>query len=399
MHGAGRGWQPTIGATVCYVGNVAKFLALRVVPLYRPLRHRDLCIPSRHTPRTVVGRQHTSTERGKHIASTSDMDPCDRLWAELIFPWCDGQALLRLRAVCRAFLAQLNASPARLWLPLTMAVSRMRYGERLAGGAGVERAMKREEVTRGNCDAGRFTRGPVLDVDDGDDMMYVGGRIAVLCSRAVHLFDVDTGARVASIDAGSGFFLDDAVVDRWIPFLARDGRVLLLDCVAARRVEMAPADPSRDWNSFTVAGPCVAYRTSQGTDVTVVHISGGADGATIVRETARVRLASAYDRFVLCERGHSYLLHDNENDTLQLFDIATGQLKRTFTRRACSPLLVLLCDGLTDVSIIAAVPSRIDSFPFYSECDFVLARCRDDVSVVFRISGNAAVLRRAVAAR
>ncbi len=79
-----------------------------------------------------------------------------------------------------------------------------------------------------------------------------------------------------------------------------------------------------------------------------MHISGGPDDATIVRETARVRLAKA-DRFALCERGHSYLLHDNENGTLQLFDVATGQLKRTFTRRACSPLIVLLCDELAHV--------------------------------------------------
>ncbi len=271
------------------------------------------------------------------------MDPRDRLWAELIFPWCEPVALLRLRAVCRAFLGQLNLS--RLWLPVTMELPRMRYDERLAGWAGVERAMTREEVTRANCDAGRCTRGPVLEGHDGDAyrVMYVGGRIAVFCHRAVHLFDVDTGARVASLDVGGSDFHNAAAVDRWIPYAANDNRVLLLDCVAARLVEMAPADTSDGYSRFTVAGPCVSYRMSQGTDVTVFHISGGPDGATIVRETARVRLASTADRFALCERGHSYLLHDGHIGTLQLFDIATGQLKRTFTRRACSPLIVLLC--------------------------------------------------------
>ncbi len=212
--------------------------------------------------------------------------------------------------------------------------------------------MKREAVTRANCDAGRCTRGPVLDVHEMHEMrdvMYVGGRIAVVCSHAVHLFDVDTGARVASIDIGGGDFHNAAVVDRWIPFAAHDGRALLLDCVAARLVEMAPADASRSSGWFTVAGPCVSYEATQGPDVTVVHISGGPDGATIARETARVRLASTRDQFVLCERGHSYLLCDVLNKTLQLFDVATGQLKRTFTRRACSPLIVLLCDELTDV--------------------------------------------------
>ncbi len=59
--------------------------------------------------------------------------------------------------------------------------------------------------------------------------------------------------------------------------------------------------------------------------------------------------ANANGLFVLCERGRSYLLHDWQTGTLQLFDVATGQLKRIFTRRACSPLIVLLCDELTDV--------------------------------------------------
>ena len=85
------------------------------------------------------------------------MDPRDRLWHDLVFVRCDASALLSLRAVCRTFRAQLRDS--RLWLPLTMVVSRMRYDERLAGWAGVERAMKREDVTRANCDAGRYTRG------------------------------------------------------------------------------------------------------------------------------------------------------------------------------------------------------------------------------------------------
>ncbi len=128
------------------------------------------------------------------------MDPHSRLWEQLIFAQCDVSALLALRAVCRAFRAQLRDS--RLWLPLTLVVSRMRYDKRLAGWAGVERAMKREEVTRANCEAGRCTRGPMLDVRDYEAyrVMYVGGRIAVRCRRAVHLFDVDTGARVASMD-------------------------------------------------------------------------------------------------------------------------------------------------------------------------------------------------------
>ncbi len=102
------------------------------------------------------------------------MDPRDRLWHDLVFVRCDPSALLALRAVCRAFRAQLRDS--RLWLPLMLELPRMRYDERLAGWAGVERAMKREEVTRANCDAGRYTRGPVIDAPDVHELMLAGGR-------------------------------------------------------------------------------------------------------------------------------------------------------------------------------------------------------------------------------
>ncbi len=275
------------------------------------------------------------------------MDPRNRLWHDIVFVHCDVSALLSLRAVCRAFRALLRDS--RLWLPLTMEVSRMRYSERVLGWAGVERAMKREEVTRANCDAGRYTRGPVLDVRGGGvrDVICVGGRVAVFCDVTVQLCDADTGARVVSIDVYADFDERSRVVmDRWIPFPACDGRVLLLDCVAARLAEVAPAYPERWYAMFNVAGSCVSYRTQQSMNVTVVHVSGGPDGVTIVREVACVQLASDDDHFALCERGRSYLLCGN--DTLQLFDVATGQLKRTFTPRACS-VDFAICDELTDV--------------------------------------------------
>ncbi len=221
-----------------------------------------------------------------------------------------------------------------------MVLSRLRYDERLAGWAGVERAMKREEVTRANCDAGRYTSGPVMDVRGGGvrDVMYASGRIALFCDNIVHLFDADTGARVSSFAVdGAVSRVADAVADRWVPFSARDGRMLLLDCVAAQLVEMAPADPERWFVMFTVSGLCVSYRTPLSKDVTIVHISGGPDGATVVREVTRVELMTSGGAFKLCERGHSYLLHDDHNHTLQLFVVATGQLERTFSTRACPP--------------------------------------------------------------
>src|SRR4051812_12794102 len=105
------------------------------------------------------------------------MDPRDRLWAHLIFPRCDPRALLALRAVCHALLAQLNAAPPRLWLSLTMGLWRMSYAERVLGWHGVECAMRREENTRANCDAGRFAEGPVLPLHKVWDVRIAGGRV------------------------------------------------------------------------------------------------------------------------------------------------------------------------------------------------------------------------------
>jgi hypothetical protein len=75
------------------------------------------------------------------------MDPHNRLWVEAIFPKCEPRDLLASRAVCGAFCNQLNAAPARLWLPLTMELDRMSYAERLLGWPGVLTAMRREERT------------------------------------------------------------------------------------------------------------------------------------------------------------------------------------------------------------------------------------------------------------
>ncbi len=100
--------------------------------------------------------------------AVSSMDPRDRLWLELIFPHCASApaALLALRAVCRAWLAQLNAAPARLWLPLTMELARMSYAER----AGLAR--------RGCYDAMRdCAGGPMLNVQRVREVRLAGGRV------------------------------------------------------------------------------------------------------------------------------------------------------------------------------------------------------------------------------
>lgn len=280
------------------------------------------------------------------------MDPRDRLWAELIFPWCAGPALFPLRAVCRSFRAQLDAS--RLWLPFTLELARMRYEERLLGWPGVALAMQREKTTHANCDAGRFMRGPTLDIPDKSIVVLAACRVAVFCDHYIALFNVETGARLASFDVNRRFSdpYKGAVLDRWIP-CAVNGRALLLDCVAARLIEMAPEHLKDDIFGFSAAGPCVSYHAYSRKMVTVVRISSEPDGATVIREMACVRIISEpnsvmvdfrqvsrallndADNLVLCERGRSYLLFDRAGKKLRLVDVATGQLKRIFTPRAC----------------------------------------------------------------
>ncbi len=260
------------------------------------------------------------------------MDPCDRLWVELIFPWCDGQALLAARAVCRAFRTQLNNS--RLWLPFTMELSRMRYAERLLGWRGVLAAIKREENTRANCDAGLFLHNASFEAKHAHHLMLVGGRVVVFFTATVQLFDVDSGALVATFDVEARD-IRDPLCDRWVSCTVFKRGALLLDCVAARLVELMPPDAARTIVHFSVAGPCVSLCGYNTTAITVVHVTGGSDGTTMMREVARVTMSHVRDQFELCERGRSYVMFEKRNATLKLVELATGQCKRVFTARAC----------------------------------------------------------------
>jgi hypothetical protein len=226
-----------------------------------------------------------------------------------------------------------------------MEVSRMRYDERLAGWRGVERAMERERNTRANCDAGRFTRVIVLDMamKYGSRFIHAGGRLLVKNFGSVWLIDAGTGALIASFNfnhESRRTILDmhvHAIVDRWIPFVVDRGRrdgVLLLDCVEARMVQMAPPGDYDRYTRlgfsrlFSIAGACVSVR--DGSVVTVTRVSGRPNGATIMRKIARFSLARADDEFWLCERGRSSLVLDRQSATLQLLDLATGLCKRVF---------------------------------------------------------------------
>lgn len=259
------------------------------------------------------------------------MEPNDRLWAQLIFPWCDAKALLRLRIACRGFLAQLHDS--RLWLPWTMELPQLRYDERVEGWRGVLKGMQREAKTKASCDAGHVEVGPLLEVPAGYKLFHVAGRIAAHNSAKTKLFNIETGSLLASFDV-EAYFQCAVVQDRWVVFFAKDGRGMLLDCLSGRLLSFAHPRAHRDVFDFSVAGACFSHRAhGSDTTVSVTRLEGGPDGATVVRALSSVVLARAADEFSLCDSGRSYMRFDAKLCTLHRMDMATHQLKRVFTMR------------------------------------------------------------------
>lgn len=265
------------------------------------------------------------------------MDPRDRLWHELVFTRCKVATLLALRAVCRAFRAQLDRS--RLWLPHTLAMAQLRHDERLAGWHGIERAIAREAATRGNCDAGRCGLGPVLEFQqpwEAQELLVVAGHIVAFCTTSIKVFAVDSGAGVASFAVAHpspAAHQALVVADRWVPFCTRDNRALVLDCLTLQLVDMA--SPHRHQRSIlSVAGMRVAHRlaAAANADVVVVVVQL-AQGSGAVSEVARLPVAET--AFALCEGGLSYLRFDEHNSTLRLLDVATQRAKRVICLSEC----------------------------------------------------------------
>ncbi len=167
---------------------------------------------------------------------------------------------------------------------------------RAAGGLGwcgarhEERGRHARQLRRGPL------HGPVVDVPDVHRVLLAGGRVAAFCRAAVQLFDVDTGARLGSFDVYRySYYHAHAVCDRWIPFAEGDGRVLLLDCVVARLIQIAPVGDTQGFAQFSVAGLYISFRASDTVDIAVAHISGGPNGATVVREVARACFVALTD--------------------------------------------------------------------------------------------------------
>lgn len=260
------------------------------------------------------------------------MDPHDRLWTGLIFPRCDSAAFLPLRLVCRAFRAQLDSAPSRLWRPLTMLNSHMRYAERWMGWPGVLLAMARERNTRANCDAGHAVPGPV--VQKGPlRAMVVAGHVACFTKEGVCMYDVDTGVQVAVFDVQRAIGRAWVVLDRFIAFAGEvDQRAWLLDCVAAQLVELdhSVAGDGRI-TMFSAAGACLAYHLARGTEATVVRLCIDDSGVPTVQRVARLMWNRTVDGFLLCQRGVSYLIFETTTGVLTLHNVLTGQPVRVFT--------------------------------------------------------------------
>lgn len=311
------------------------------------------------------------------------MQPHDRLWSQLIFPHCELSDLLALRAVCHAFLAQVSALP--LWLPLFHDNRRMRYAERLLGWRGVERAMARELSTLANCDADGVVCTTQRLQAGVRTVAVAGGRVAAFVDDRVQLCDIDTGAIVATLIIGSATSLaySGAVCDRWVPFITALDRVMLLDCVAARLVDIGERRPMSAWSGhvFCGAGACLSRRELSSDVVSVVRVSAGDAGETRVDPVATVTLAKRYGMFALAQRGRSYLIDRNDEENsgasvLMLIDMATHAPLRTFTLRMHGDCLCTMTRAF-DPPHDAAGGLCGESYRVFASCGFVLASMRD----------------------
>ncbi len=213
--------------------------------------------------------------------------------------------------------------------------------------------------------------GPVRAVGDVQHVIVVAGRVVIDNCDGVHLFEADTGALVATF-AGVRSTCEHAVCDRWVPHYVHDDRLRVLDCVEARLVDMGPAVRGL----CSVAGACLAY-TTNADGVAVVQLSGGPDGATVVREVGRV---PNRQWFQLCDGGRSYVVRSDGGDTVDLWDMATGARIRSFAVPAGRHVFDLFADGgfvgasLDNCDYVAyAISGAAVSAPFLDNC--VLVQC------------------------
>ncbi len=231
----------------------------------------------------------------------------------------------------------------------------MSYEERTLGWRGVGRAMERERVTRSNCDAGRFTRGPVLrDIAVDARIYFVSGRIVALAFQRADVFDATTGDRLAYFATDDHYSQGLPICDRWIPLCSATGKVTLFDCVTMNGLKAPVAFNPGPYCRISVSGQRASFRNMAKKLVHILHVQiSDNDSGTVARPFAKIAFRHTLDEFELVEHGQSYLSHDFETKTLQLMDIDTQQCKRVFTPH----------DGFV-----------IGGFKYSRECGFVVVK-------------------------
>ncbi len=262
----------------------------------------------------------------------------------------------------------------------------MSYEERTLGWRGVGRAMERERVTRSNCDAGRFTRGPVLrDVPAEAVFHVVNNRIAAFCIGVVHFLDVTTGEHLTSVSTETMPFFGGIICDRWLMFLSLVDTVIILDCVHMSQVTISITFLSHAlYGRVAVSGNCVSIREGHGGWVGVMRVQLDSDGiSTVANAITKVELDHPHDEFDLVERGNSYLLYEFKTKTLRLMDLESRQCKRLFTPHAGYVISEFSFSRDTD---FFSVNLSLEQVPFDPDEPPPLESVDDNGSLVFRVS-------------
>ncbi len=247
------------------------------------------------------------------------MDPSNRLWNELIFiPWCAQlTTLLALRLCCRSWRTLLSTS--RAWLAALAALDCMRHDERVLGWPGVVHAMEREQRTRANVDAGRYTRMPALSIPTAHWGSIIAGRLVLGGKSFVNV----VGVCVVPVNL-SYFCTSSILCDRWLPCVLSDDTICLFDCVTT---QFTPAlmDGIKSRNhTITASGQHISIRSRGDPRGDVVRV------LRITTEVACIAMPNLHAQFALCESGCSYLLYgDTQQLEVNLYDLRTQQKKRT----------------------------------------------------------------------
>lgn len=160
------------------------------------------------------------------------------VWAHHIVPYMSFADMLRVRATCRERLAFFLALANESWQRHTMFMPRLRYDERVLGWRGVVLGMEREQRTRANLAAGRYSAGAVTTPysTNRSSVIILAGRILSQVGGSLIVCDAKSGGFIGRVDGI--VFLEDAgqktMLDRWAIARTnqRDAALVVLDCLS-----------------------------------------------------------------------------------------------------------------------------------------------------------------------